>query len=85
MEQGVRISDPARFDVRGRLACGQDVEIDVNCVFEGEVSLGEGVRVGPNCVIANAAIAAGSSMSSLAIENNVSAWFNRKRPSPSAL
>lgn len=60
MEQGVRLADPARFDVRGTLACGQDVEIDVNCVFEGQVSLGEGVRVGANCMIANASIAAGA-------------------------
>ena len=60
MEQGVRLADPARFDVRGTLQCGQDVEIDVNCVFEGQVSLGEGVRIGANCVIANATIAAGA-------------------------
>jgi len=58
MEQGVRLADPARLDVRGLLTCGQDVEIDVNCVFEGVVSLGNGVRVGANCVIANCAIAA---------------------------
>ena len=56
MEQGVRLADPARLDVRGELLCGQDVEIDVNCVFEGRVKLGEGVRIGANCVIANAAI-----------------------------
>jgi bifunctional UDP-N-acetylglucosamine pyrophosphorylase / glucosamine-1-phosphate N-acetyltransferase len=60
MEQGVRIVDPARFDVRGQLACAQDVEIDVNCLFEGHVSLGEGVRIGANCVIANADISAGA-------------------------
>jgi bifunctional UDP-N-acetylglucosamine pyrophosphorylase/glucosamine-1-phosphate N-acetyltransferase len=60
MEQGVRLADPARFDLRGTLACGQDVEIDVNCVFEGQVKLGEGVRIGANCVIANAQIAAGA-------------------------
>ena len=60
MEQGVRLADPTRFDVRGELVCGQDVEIDVNCVFEGQVSLGQGVRVGANCVIANAVIAAGA-------------------------
>ena len=58
MEQGVRLSDPARFDLRGELACGEDVEIDVNCVFEGKVSLGDGVKIGANCVIANADIAA---------------------------
>ena len=59
MEQGVRFADPARFDLRRTLRCGQDVEIDVNCVFEGEVELGDGVRIGPNCVIANARIGAG--------------------------
>jgi bifunctional UDP-N-acetylglucosamine pyrophosphorylase/glucosamine-1-phosphate N-acetyltransferase len=58
MEQGTRLADPARLDVRGHLVCGRDVEIDVNCVFEGQVSLGDGVRVGANCVIANARIAA---------------------------
>ena len=60
MEQGVRLADPARLDVRGLLTCGQDVEIDVNCVFEGRVSLADGVRVGANCVIANATLAAGA-------------------------
>ena len=58
MEQGVRLADPARFDVRGALTCGQDVEIDVNCVFEGTVTLGNGVQIGSNCVIANCTIAA---------------------------
>lgn len=60
MEQGVRLADPARLDVRGELICGQDVEIDVNCVFEGRVKLGDGVRIGANCLIANAAIDAGA-------------------------
>ncbi|WP_019654571.1 bifunctional UDP-N-acetylglucosamine diphosphorylase/glucosamine-1-phosphate N-acetyltransferase GlmU [Variovorax atrisoli] len=60
MEQGVRLADPSRFDLRGTLECAGDVEIDVNCVFEGAVSLGEGVRIGANCVIANARIEAGA-------------------------
>jgi bifunctional UDP-N-acetylglucosamine pyrophosphorylase/glucosamine-1-phosphate N-acetyltransferase len=60
MLQGVRLADPARLDVRGELHCASDVEIDVNCVFEGQVHLGEGVRIGPNCVIANASIEAGA-------------------------
>ncbi len=60
MEQGVRLADPARLDVRGTLRCGQDVEVDVNCVFEGQVTLGDGVRIGANCVIANCTIAAGA-------------------------
>ena len=60
MEQGVRLADPARFDLRGMLTCGQDVEIDINCIFEGHVSLGAGVRVGAHCVIANASIGDGA-------------------------
>ena len=60
MEAGVRLADPARFDLRGTLECAQDVEIDVNCVFEGHVALGEGVRIGANCCIRNARIAAGA-------------------------
>jgi bifunctional UDP-N-acetylglucosamine pyrophosphorylase/glucosamine-1-phosphate N-acetyltransferase len=60
MEQGTRLADPARFDVRGQLRCGADVEIDVGCVFEGQVELGAGVRIGAHCVIANARIAEGA-------------------------
>jgi len=60
MEQGVRLADPARLDVRGELSCGRDVFIDVNCVFEGKVELGEAVEVGPNCVLKNARIGAGT-------------------------
>jgi bifunctional UDP-N-acetylglucosamine pyrophosphorylase / glucosamine-1-phosphate N-acetyltransferase len=60
MEEGVRLADPARIDVRGDLLCAHDVSIDVNCVFMGQVSLGEGVSIGANCVIANAVIEAGA-------------------------
>jgi bifunctional UDP-N-acetylglucosamine pyrophosphorylase / glucosamine-1-phosphate N-acetyltransferase len=60
MEEGVRLADPARIDVRGDLLCEHDVSIDVNCVFMGQVSLGEGVSIGANCVIANAVIEAGA-------------------------
>ena len=59
LEQGVTLADPARIDVRGSLRCGRDVSIDVGCVFEGEVTLGEGVAIGPHCVIRNAQIADG--------------------------
>ena len=62
MKAGVTLRDPARIDVRGTLRCGQDVVVDVNAVFEGEVSLGDGVSIGPNCVIKNASIAAGSAI-----------------------
>jgi bifunctional UDP-N-acetylglucosamine pyrophosphorylase/glucosamine-1-phosphate N-acetyltransferase len=60
MEQGVRLADPARIDVRGSLVCGRDVFIDVNCVFEGQVVLDEAVEIGPNCVLTNARIGAGT-------------------------
>jgi bifunctional UDP-N-acetylglucosamine pyrophosphorylase / glucosamine-1-phosphate N-acetyltransferase len=60
MEAGVRLADPARLDVRGSLHCGSDVEIDVNCVFEGQVQLGDGVRIGANCILRDAHIAAGA-------------------------
>ena len=59
-DHGVRFADPARFDLRGELDCGSDVEIDVNCVFSGKVRLGDGVRIGANCVIADARIEAGA-------------------------
>ena len=56
MDGGVTLADPARLDVRGALSCGRDVSIDVNCVFEGTVSLADGVRIGANCVIRDARI-----------------------------
>lgn len=62
MEEGVRLADPARIDVRGDLLCAHDVSIDVNCVFMGQVNLGEGVSVGANCVIANAIIEPGATI-----------------------
>ncbi len=60
MIDGVRLADPARLDVRGTLQCGSDVEIDVNCVFEGRVVLGDGVRIGANCVIRDAEVETGA-------------------------
>ena len=60
LEQGVTLKDSARIDVRGTLKCGRDVEIDVNCVFEGDVSLGDHVKIASNCVIKNAYIEAGT-------------------------
>jgi bifunctional UDP-N-acetylglucosamine pyrophosphorylase/glucosamine-1-phosphate N-acetyltransferase len=60
LEAGVRLADPARFDLRGELSTGQDVEIDVGCVFEGRVTLGDEVRIGAHCVIRDAVIDAGA-------------------------
>ena len=58
LEAGTTLADPARFDLRGKLTCGHDVFIDVGCVFEGEVTLGDRVQVGAHCVIRNAVIGA---------------------------
>jgi bifunctional UDP-N-acetylglucosamine pyrophosphorylase/glucosamine-1-phosphate N-acetyltransferase len=60
LENGVRLADPARIDVRGELTCGRDVAIDVNCVFEGAVTLADAVDIGPNCVLKNVRVAAGA-------------------------
>src|SRR5690606_12500298 len=51
--QGVTLADPSRVDIRGTLTCGRDVEIDINVIFEGEVVLGDRVRIGPNVVLRN--------------------------------
>ena len=60
LEAGVRLADPARIDVRGGLECGRDVAIDVNCVFEGRVTLADGVRVGANCVLRDVTVGNGT-------------------------
>ena len=59
LEQGVTLADPARIDIRGSLTCGRDVTIDVGCVFEGDVVLGEGVTIGANCVLKNVRVGDG--------------------------
>lgn len=58
LDAGATLADPGRVDVRGTLECGEDVYIDVNCVFEGTVKLGAGASVGANCVIRNATVGA---------------------------
>ncbi|MBU0620563.1 MAG: bifunctional UDP-N-acetylglucosamine diphosphorylase/glucosamine-1-phosphate N-acetyltransferase GlmU [Gammaproteobacteria bacterium] len=60
MAQGVTLADPARLDVRGELVCGRDVEIDVGCIFEGKVTLGDHVKIGAYSVIRHASIAHGT-------------------------
>jgi bifunctional UDP-N-acetylglucosamine pyrophosphorylase/glucosamine-1-phosphate N-acetyltransferase len=60
LDQGVTLADPSRIDVRGRLDVGADVSIDVGCVFEGEVCLADGVRVGPYCVLRDCRIGPGT-------------------------
>ena len=60
MSAGVAVADRQRIDIRGELACGTDVEIDINVVFEGQVSLGDGVRVGAHCVLKDVVIGSGT-------------------------
>ena len=62
LEQGVTLADPARIDIRGSLTCGRDVSIDVGCVFEGDVTLGDGVTIGANCVLKNVRVGDGVSI-----------------------
>ena len=60
LEQGVRLTDPKRIDVRGELTCGRDVSIDANCIFEGKVVLGDNVSVGANCILRDVTVGGGT-------------------------
>ena len=60
MEAGVRLADPARIDVRGELHCGSDVEIDIGCIFEGQVHIASDARIGAHCLLRDARIGAGA-------------------------
>lgn len=87
LKAGVTLRDPARFDLRGRLKHGQDVVIDVNCIFEGEVEIGDNVEIGANCVIKNAKIGANSKIAPFSHlescevgENNRIGPYARLRP-----
>ncbi len=64
LEQGVTLIDPSRIDIRGELVCGRDVEIDVNCVFEGRVELGDNVKVSSHCVLRDVIVGAGTTINS---------------------
>lgn len=60
MRAGVQLADPRRIDIRGTVEAGSDVYIDVNVVLEGDISLGDGVHIGPGCVLKNCQLAAGT-------------------------
>lgn len=62
LEQGVTLADPARIDIRGQLSCEKDVEIDIGCIFEGHVHLGQGVRIGAYSIIKNSKISANTNI-----------------------
>jgi len=87
MRAGTTIADPARFDQRGSLSCGRDVVIDVGCIFEGRVVLGDGARVGPHCVLRDCEVGAGSEVRAFSIVDGATiganAWvgpYSRIRP-----
>ncbi|OOV87349.1 bifunctional UDP-N-acetylglucosamine diphosphorylase/glucosamine-1-phosphate N-acetyltransferase GlmU [Oceanospirillum linum] len=58
MIEGASLADPTRIDIRGSLTVGRDCFIDINALFEGDVVLGDGVQIGPNCVIKNSTLGA---------------------------
>jgi bifunctional UDP-N-acetylglucosamine pyrophosphorylase/glucosamine-1-phosphate N-acetyltransferase len=60
LDAGVTLADPQRLDVRGQLQAGSEVFIDVGCVFEGKVALGDGVRIGPYCVLRDSSVGSGT-------------------------
>ena len=64
MDSGVTIIDPNRVDVRGTLSCGQNVTIDVNTVFIGDVTLGDNVTIAPFTIVSNSVIGDGTSIHS---------------------
>ncbi len=87
MTAGVKLVDPARIDIRGELSVGQDVEIDVNCVFEGIVELGDRVVISANCVLRDCVIGSGTFIQPMCVidqanigENNDIGPFARIRP-----
>ncbi len=78
LESGVTLADPARIDVRGELACGRDVTIDVNCIFEGRVTLADGVKIGANCIVRDAAIGAGTEVKPFTLIEEASIGANAR-------
>ncbi len=60
MRAGVTIVDPARVDIRGEISCGRDVVLDINVILEGKVRLGDRVRIGPNCLLRDCEVGAGT-------------------------
>ncbi|RFA30632.1 UDP-N-acetylglucosamine diphosphorylase/glucosamine-1-phosphate N-acetyltransferase [Alkalilimnicola ehrlichii] len=70
MREGMTLADPCRFDLRGTLRIGQDCAVDINVVFEGEVSLGDEVIIGPNCYLKNVSVADGVTIEANSVLEN---------------
>ncbi|WP_086479984.1 bifunctional UDP-N-acetylglucosamine diphosphorylase/glucosamine-1-phosphate N-acetyltransferase GlmU [Oceanospirillum sanctuarii] len=87
MIEGASLADPSRIDIRGSLSVGKDCFIDINTVFEGDVTLADGVEIGPNCIITNSVIGAGTKVEANSVidgasiaENCAIGPFARIRP-----
>ncbi len=92
MQNGVKLIDPDRIDIRGNVTTGQDVVIDVNCILEGEIELAQGVVIGANCILKNCRIGAGTEILPMSIieesvigEHNSIGPFARIRPETETL
>ncbi len=90
LEQGVTLADPSRIDIRGQLDCGKDVEIDINCIFEGVVKIGDGVRIGAHSILKNVKVEAGTTIFPFSLIENADIGkncrigpFSRIRPGTS--
>jgi bifunctional UDP-N-acetylglucosamine pyrophosphorylase/glucosamine-1-phosphate N-acetyltransferase len=71
MLAGVQIADPQRIEVRGNVSAGTDINIDINVVLEGEITLGDGVRIGPGCVLRDCTLAAGTRVHAYSVMEGV--------------
>ncbi len=78
LDAGVTLADPARIDVRGELTCGRDVAIDVNCIFEGRVVLGDGAKVGANCILRDVTVGEGTQILPFSLLEEASVGANAR-------
>jgi len=76
LEQGVMLADPARIDIRGQLECGENVEIDIGCIFEGAVRLGDNVKIEANCILRNTVIDSGTVVSPYSLIDEAKVGIN---------
>ena len=70
MQQGVHLIDPSRFDLRGALTVGTDVQIDINVIIEGNCTFGDNIEIGAGCIIKNTTIASGTKVQPYSIFDN---------------
>ena len=76
LAQGVTLADPARIDIRGQLICGRDVEIDVNCIFEGRVVLGDHVKIKANSILKDVSVSTGAVIAPFSLIENAEIGAN---------